>query len=186
MTAVKELSTPPPEPSSGDQQTLGREQIGRLVAVHQGDLWRYIRYLGATADEADDLVQETFLALARSGFEERSVPETAALVRTAGRRRLLMLRRKQQREIHAVELDAAETVWAKVHTTGSTDPLLDALRDCVATLDGKAKQIIDLHYTQQLSRSESAKQIGITAEGVKTLLRRTRTALRQCVERKTS
>ncbi len=34
-----------------------------LVRTHQVGVWRYVRFLGAEAAEADDLTQETFLAL---------------------------------------------------------------------------------------------------------------------------
>ncbi len=188
MTAVREpIPTTPSkaaDDNAGSVLSLENERFCRLVTTHQADLWRYVRYLGAGRDEADDLVQETFLSLHRSGFDERSPQETAALVRTAGRNQLLMLRRRQKREPCQIELDAAESVWATAHPTGHTDPLLDTLRDCIAELEGKAKEIVDYHYTQQLSRQESADRIGLAVEGVKTLLRRTRAALKQCVERK--
>ena len=33
--------------------------LASLVREHQADVWRYLRYLGAAADDADDLTQET-------------------------------------------------------------------------------------------------------------------------------
>ena len=33
-----------------------------LIESHQAELWRYLRYLGCDAAEAEDLTQETFLA----------------------------------------------------------------------------------------------------------------------------
>ena len=75
-----------------------------MVREHHADVWRYLRYLGAGAADADDLTQETFLAVARSRFEERSPAQTAGYLRTVARNQLLMARRRQGREVHTVEI----------------------------------------------------------------------------------
>lgn len=40
-----------------------------LVRAHQAGVWRYLRFLGCHPDEADDLTQETFLALKQANIE---------------------------------------------------------------------------------------------------------------------
>ena len=157
-----------------------------IIDQHQADIWRYLRYLGAEASDADDLTQETFLAVSRSKFEQRSPAETAGYLRTAARNQLLMLRRKHGRQIDTVELEAAEQVWAE--TTGNTGmgAILETLADCLKTVDGRARQAIDLFYRDGLSRKAMAAALNIKPEGVKTLLRRTRDILRDCIQRKTT
>src|SRR6478735_4276856 len=86
--------------------------LARLVERHQAGVWRYVRFLGADAAEADDLTQETFLALARAEFVERDERQTAGYLRVVARNQLLVLRRKQHREISTVDLEAADSVWA--------------------------------------------------------------------------
>jgi RNA polymerase sigma-70 factor (ECF subfamily) len=159
--------------------------LADLVHKHQAGIWRYLRYLGADSTEAADLTQETFLAFARAKFAERNGCQTSAYLRTVARNQLLALRRRQNREITTVELEAADTVWAAA--AGPRDDLtsfLDALRECVAQLDGRCRQAIDLHYRDSLGRDEIAQQLEMKPDGVKTLLRRTRQSLRECVERK--
>jgi len=90
-----------------------RADLAGLVRGHQAGVWRYLRFLGCEPDEADDLVQETFLAVLRDGFEERSPGQTAAYLRTVARNRLLMARRKDRSRPAAVDLEAAEAVWAR-------------------------------------------------------------------------
>ena len=104
--------------------------LDAVVREHQADVWRYLRYLGAAASDADDLCQETFLAVARTPFELRSRSETAAYLRTAARNQLLMLRRRQGRQVETVDLAAAERVWAEHAPEGSSVPFLDALSAC--------------------------------------------------------
>jgi len=91
-----------------------RADVAGLVRGHQAGVWRYLRFLGCDPDKADDLVQESFLAVLRDGFEERSPGQTAAYLRTVARNRLLMARRKERARPTAVDLEAAEAVWARV------------------------------------------------------------------------
>ena len=51
-------------------------------------------------------------------------------------------------------------------------------------LEGRAAQAIDLHYRIGASRGAIASQLAMQPDGVKSLLRRTRDVLRECVERK--
>ena len=160
-------------------------QLSDLVERHQAELWRYLRYLGAQAPEADDLVQETFLAVARSGFEQRSTGESASYLRTTARNQLLSLRRKQKHEVLSANLDSAEALWAE-HASGSLwDDQLAAVRGCVEKLEGRAREAIQLHYREKTSHQSIAEKLGMKADGVKTLLRRTRAVLRECIERAT-
>jgi hypothetical protein len=87
MTAIQEQ--PPPTHHPMD--------LASLVQRHQAAVWRYVRFLGADRSEADDLTQETFLALARSEFVERDERQTAGYLRVVARNQLLALRRKQNR-----------------------------------------------------------------------------------------
>ncbi len=170
-----------------DQQPQTDEptDLASLVQRHQAGVWRYVRFLGAGVAEADDLTQETFLALARGKFVERGERQTAGYLRVVARNQLLALRRKQNREVSTVELEAADTAWAAAAgPDGSLTNYLDALRDCVAQLEGRSRQAIDLHYRDQAGRDAIASQLGMQPDGVKTLLRRTREVLRDCVERK--
>ena len=158
--------------------------LASLVREHQADVWRYLRYLGAAAEDADDLTQETFLAVARAPFELRSRCETAAYLRTAARNQLLMLRRRQGRQICTVEMAAAEDVWAETIVTGDSNEFVDALSRCYETLVGRAREAVDRFYRNGESREQLAARFEISADGVKTLLRRTRASLKDCIERR--
>jgi RNA polymerase sigma-70 factor (ECF subfamily) len=175
MTAIQEQ---PP-------QTGTPVDLAALVHHHQAAVWRYLRFLGADMTEAADLAQETFLAFARAKFAERDARQTAGYLRTVARNQLLALRRKEHRELNTVELEAADCVWAAaVDPDGDLHDYLTALRECTEQLEGRCRQAIDLHYRDGLSRDAIAGQLKMKPDGVKTLLRRTRQTLRECVERK--
>jgi RNA polymerase sigma-70 factor (ECF subfamily) len=158
--------------------------LASVVREHQTDVWRYLRYLGAAAEDADDLAQETFLAVARTPFELRSRGETAAYLRTAARNQLLMLRRRQGRQVSTVEMAEAEQVWAEATGGGGFDEFLDALKTCCDALEGRAKEAVDRFYRHGQGREELAAALDMTPDGVKALLRRTRAVLRDCVKRR--
>jgi RNA polymerase sigma-70 factor (ECF subfamily) len=181
MTAIQE----PLERAGASPTPAGALDLAGLVRQHQATVWRYLRFLGAERAEADDLVQETFLAVARAEFDQRDPLQTAGYLRTVARNQLLALRRKQHREVGTVELEAAEGVWAAATAAdGRLDGYLDALRECVGQLQPRAQRAVDLHYRDGASRETIAAELDLKPDGVKTLLRRTRTLLRECVERK--
>jgi len=165
--------------------TVNRQLLlAELVREHQAGLWRYLRFLGAEADEADDLTQETFLAVMRSNFEHRSAPETLGYLRQVARNQLLMYRRRTGREPVVGSLETAEAVWAEVVKDDLSDYLL-ALESCLeSAVDGRARTAVLLRYREGASRERIGAELNVAAEGVKSLLRRARLALRECVERK--
>ena len=160
-------------------------EMAALVRTHQAGVWRYLRFLGCDPTEADDLVQETFLAVLRKGFEHRSPVETAAYLRTVARNRLLMARRKQRNSPPVVNLEAAEAVWAEVAGRDGLNDYLTALGHCLErAISPRVRRALELQYRDRASRAEIAAELDLAAEGVKTLLRRARSALRDCVQRR--
>jgi len=163
----------------------GNFDLGDLVRQHQAGVWRYLRFLGCDVAESDDLVQETFLAVAKKPFEVRTRRESAAYLRTVARNLLLGQVRKRGRRPVEVDLEAVEIVWAAAAGDSGLDDYLEALSGCLqSALGDEARRAIDLQYGQSASRIEIAERLNMTAEGVKTLLRRARASLRKCVERK--
>ena len=95
-----------------------------------------------------------------------------------------MLRRKHRRELTSEDFDVADAVWAEWATDNGWDDYLLALEDCLRGLQGRAREALDLRYRDAISREAMAERLAMQPDGVKTLLRRTRARLRECVERK--
>lgn len=181
MTAIEERLPLAQSPATSSEPC----NLARVVRQHQAAVWRYVRFLGAEPAEADDLTQETFLALARANFTERDEHQTIGYLRTIARNQLLVLRRKQSREINTVDLEAADAVWAAAAgADGTLTTYLEALQDCTKNLEGRAQEAINMHYRDKTSREAIATHLGMQPDGVKTLLRRIRQVLRECIERK--
>jgi DNA-directed RNA polymerase specialized sigma24 family protein len=96
-----------------------------------------------------------------------------------------MLRRRQRALPLEVDLAAAEAVWSRTAGEDGMAGYLAALRDCLeVAIDQRDRQALEMQYRDRASRSEIAARLELATEGVKTLLRRARSALRDCVERK--
>lgn len=158
--------------------------LAELVRAYQAGVWRYLRFLGCDEAQADDLTQETFLAVHRKPFAERCPQASAAYLRSVARNLFLGAIRKSKRQGRIENLDLAEQVWQQYVKDDAYEAWLEALRDCVETVNGRARQAIDLFYRDNRSRTEIGQTLEMTDDGVKSLLRRTRELLRRCVEQK--
>ena len=107
-------------------------------------------------------------------------------MRTAARNQLLMQRRRQGRQICTVELTAAEDVWAGAIVAGDSGEFVEALSRCYEAVAGRAREALDRFYREGESREQIALRFEMSADGVKTLLRRTRASLKECIERRLS
>ncbi len=176
-----------PQPGIGDSggvtglRTIGEQDVTRLVQQHQVGVWRYLRYLGATAELADDLVQETFLQLLRAPYEDRGPAAQAAWLRTVARH--LYVKSFRRPPFASVELEAIEAGWQDFAHEDAGRETLDRLRGCLEQLSGRGREVVRLHYEERRSRRDVGERLGLGEHGVKSLLRRTRTLLRECIER---
>jgi RNA polymerase sigma-70 factor (ECF subfamily) len=169
---------------------MDRDELAVLVRGHQAELYRYMRYLGADKAAAEDPVQETFLA----AFRSTALPDTANDRATAawlrGIARNLFLRgwrKSKRRPVRADSalLERAEAVWAaEFLREGDGFDYLEALRKCLETLSESHRHTLDLRYAEKKSRSEMARLLQMTENGVKSLLRRIRAGLADCIRKR--
>jgi RNA polymerase sigma-70 factor (ECF subfamily) len=60
-----------------------------------------------------------------------------------------------------------------------------ALRRCLQRLQGRARQVLELHYLQEFNPAQISQRLGISQNAVLVRLHRARTALRECMEKGT-
>lgn len=149
-----------------------------IVRRHQQALWRYLRHLGCDREAAADLAQDAFVVLLRT----RPVPaESAQLAFLRGTARNLWrnwLRARRRRPELRGWADAVDHLWA---AAPAPDVRLDRLHGCLEELGPRARRSVALFYEQGMSRSGVAAQLELSVDGVKSLLRRTRRALAECI-----
>ena len=174
---------------------MTHDQLELLVRTHQAMIFRYLRYMGAAADVAEDVGQETFLAAYKSAnvpLEDAGAEggRCAAWLRGVARNQLLMYFRKARSNPVAADpvvleqaLQQADEVWAsELLRSGDGFDYVEALQLCVSRLQGTQRKVVDMFYGEEFSRAQIAEALKMSEDGIKSLLRRVRTALRNCVQ----
>jgi len=175
-TAASVATCQPAAPSA--DEPVG---FAALVTAHQHMVWRYLRLLGADDHEADDLLQDTFIRLAQSLEQDVPVHAPAAYLRGIARNLLIGARRRQRSQAPTLAwADAVDELAQQPQALD--DSRIEALRRCVARLEGRARQVVHWHHIDGMPYSEAARRLGIGEHGIKSLLGRTRAALRACIE----
>lgn len=153
-----------------------------LIRQHQRNLWRYARVLGCSAAETDELIQDAFVVLWRKNAASGVASRDAAYLRKLVRDGFVDRVRARDREARA-HANAVERVWEQ---EPEGDRVLEALVACRDELGGRSAAVVAAFYERRLGRDAVAEELGMTENGVKTLLQRTRAALRACVQRRLS
>ena len=161
--------------------------VSDLARLHTRALSGVARAEGLTADEALDAVQEafhTFLDLPAAktlvGDEQDSRRLLSTIVRNAARN---MRRRAFRRLPHHTLADAPEIA----DDVPSVDELLARaeeelrLMGCVSQLDDLQQRIVRLRMLEEVSGGEVARELGLRADHVATLLYRAKKALFRCL-----
>lgn len=165
----------------------GRPAFEQLVRRHKAALYRIARRYVGDADEAYDIIQETFVAawLALHRYDARqsfiSWLRTIALNkcrdhcrRRAVRRRILSLFALEQNPTSETPASATE----RERDTRQLR-LLQQLDRAVADLPRLYKEPLLLVMTSGLTQQETARELGITTKAVEMRIRRARDRLRE-------
>ena len=182
------------------------EAVALLYDRHAGALYRLALSVNRDSGVAEDVVQETFLALwNRAELYDPALGSGAAWLFSIARNRAIDHLRRATRRVPAAPFSmlvadapdhAAATEWlvasGEVLAIGAPDPLPDAalastetLADvsrAIATLDGHEREAILLAYRDGLSQSEIAARLGWPLGTVKTRSRRALRRLREALE----
>jgi len=159
------------------------DPLGDFVRAHQTAVWRFLRTIGCSAADADELVVETFVIAHDKGAIGGSDGDAAAFLRATAR--YLWLRRQRWRRREQERLAAAtEALWALRAPRDDGSEWLDALAACLERLDGRAAAAVARIHGDGQDRAAVAAALGLRPNGLRTLLHRTRALLRACIEQR--
>lgn len=155
-----------------------------LMTRHKDTLYRFVRRYVGDADEAFDIVQESFVACwaALDTFDQtRAFPTWLRRIainkcRDWGRRRKV-----RQFFFGAAPLSAAETAKAPEDDAGDDDVIersLEQLDQAVAALPRALKEPLLLTVFEQLSHLEAGGVLGVSAKAIETRVYRAKQKLR--------
>jgi RNA polymerase sigma-70 factor (ECF subfamily) len=149
----------------------------RVVDEHQAPLFRFAWRLTGSVADAEDIVQECFLALLRPdcGFDPARAPVRTYLFGAVRNQALKRLRRREQGEAPPA---------ADPHTpeTGALlGEMAQAVARAIAALPETQREVLLLVHYEQLSLAEVAEITQLEITAVKSRLQRARATLRDAL-----
>jgi RNA polymerase sigma-70 factor (ECF subfamily) len=156
----------------------------RLINEYQAGVWRYLRAIGCSPSQADDLTQETFLAVLQRPFQDINAAATASYLRKVALNALISQKRRAGKVTSVENIEELDRTWTAWAGEDGGEAALEALRDCLEHLSKRARLALEMRFRQQSSRSEIAEALEISEHGAKNLMQRAKQQLRACVEMK--
>ncbi len=160
------------------------EEFIELLALHDPAISAYVMSLVPSNSDAQDILQETKIALWRSFEQFETGTNFTAWARRTALNRVLDHRRRKGRESRwlwfsgrCYELLAEEFEADADRRAESTNHL----RACIAKLQPQHQQILTLRYFREATVEDVAARVNRTVEATYRVLSRIRLALRKCI-----
>jgi RNA polymerase sigma-70 factor, ECF subfamily len=160
----------------------------RLLAEHERRLQHYVRVLIPDTDGADDVLQESKLAMWQH-FEKFS--EGTNFNAWAHRfvfNRVLEHRRKKGRDndLHLFSDEFYEMISDKFEkNSDKVETQIEQLKSCIQGLETEQRKILELRYFKKNAIEQIAEAVGKTATATYRALSRVRFSLRDCLLKNT-
>ncbi len=167
--------------SEADRDAV-RHVHGQFLA-HIDVIRGFIRALVRDSHLADDVLQETFLTVARKaeGFTPgTNFPKWACAV---ARLKVLEVRRRESGRLTFLSEEAIE-ILAEAGPPPAEDLRLERVQECIDRLPPAMRKLVDLRYHEDRKPAEIARDVGWSVESVYVALSRARAALKECIEGK--
>jgi RNA polymerase sigma-70 factor (sigma-E family) len=156
---------------------LDTDALGQLFARHHGATLRLAYLLTRDHAQAEDVVAEVFMKLARS----RRVPDSpAAYLRRAVVNEVSSLWRRKARERDYLQRQRGETLVLGDFTPLADDQ--DVLWRALDTLPPRQRTAVVLRYFEDLPERETARIMGVSVGTVKSTTARGLSHMREAME----
>lgn len=173
------------------------EELKNWIEQYSGPLLKKAVYLLSDKEDAQDVVQDVFLAAysAYDSFEGKSQPLTW-LMAILQRKVAGFYRKKYKSEPH-VRLDhffdetgswKRNDVLKSWDASDTGDELLDnndfnkTLEECIGELPARWKILLKMYYIEEKKAPEVSQELNVSTTNLWKILQRTRMQLRECLE----
>jgi RNA polymerase sigma-70 factor, ECF subfamily len=182
-----------PEPTRALLEAARRgdaRALDRLIAAHQDRIYRFGLKMCRDPADAEDVLQETLLSMARGIDAFREDAALSTWLYTIARSHCIKKRRRSKfapDAVHSLEGEAHPEARDVADDGRSPDDALaakrveDALEAAIDALAPKYREVLILRDVEGLTAPEVANVLGISAAAVKSRLHRARRAVRDAV-----
>ena len=161
-----------------------------LVREHQAGLRAFIRALGADEAWVDDLAQEVFIVAYKKQDQFRKEDDFGKWLRGIARRQVMGERTKTARRyriLHDGITDILLNLGIEKH---EPEPgrvkAVETMKGCVKQLPEAQQELLQSRYQEGRQAKDLATELQSTAAAIRKQLQRIRSAVRKCMEHKTS
>jgi RNA polymerase sigma-70 factor (ECF subfamily) len=164
-----------------------RERLTRLWREAEPSVRAYVFAAVRSAHDAEDMVQQVALTVARR-FEEydASRPFIAWALWLAKSRITDHYRKANRERVLFSESLLKQLAEALVQRQPHRNPRQEALERCIEKLPKKSRQLLELRYEEDASMESVAAAVQSTAAAVRVMLFRIRNLLAECVQHELS
>jgi len=179
---------------SSDEVLVRRAKAGDLEALervyrsYQGQVYGLARRLCRSAEDAEDVAQETFVEVLRSLHKFRGEGPLAAWIKKVAASKALMRIRRGKSRPATEEYDetrpgaGADNAWLPGRKEGATFERRD-LESALGMISDTARAVVWLHDVEGYTHDEIAGMMGKTISFSKSQLARAHIKLREILER---
>ena len=158
--------------------------VQQLFVRHQQAVLGYVLSIEPNFTDAEDIVQEVFLAVSRKARTWTAGTGFFAWVCTVARYETLHFQRTRARRTACLDEDVIEFLYsAEPVDEAEWQHRVDALRRCLGRLAPRAKELVRRRYHGAQMPEQIATGIGWTVNAVRVALTRARGVLRECMEK---
>jgi RNA polymerase sigma-70 factor (ECF subfamily) len=162
--------------------------LERLLVRYQPHLYRFGLRMCGNVEDADDVVQESLMSMARSLRDFRGDSSVSSWLYTIARR--FCMRKRRRRKFAPAREESLDVPGTEVgrhladsapnpEETATSRELATALTRAIDALDPPRREVLVLRDVEGLSAAEVAKILGTSVDAVKSRLHRARVAIRQ-------
>ena len=154
--------------------------FGELFNRHRERLYRFLHRMTGDTHEAEEVLQETFVRVARSAETyEPTAKFTTWLFRIATNRALSHLKRRGRFKLLRFPADFSEPEELNPFQQARDREVTEAFVKAVATLENSLRSAFVLRELEDFSYAEAANILDLPLGTVKTHVRRARMAMRK-------
>jgi RNA polymerase sigma-70 factor, ECF subfamily len=163
-----------------------RAAFARLYDLVSGRLFGIIGRILPRPELAEDALQETFTRIwQRAKSYDEAIASPMAWMATIARNQAIDLRRRSAEKLSAASSELDESLADSTpdpETLAEQAGDLRLLRDCMQGLPAERQQLVLLAYREGFSREELSERFKRPVTTIKTLLRRSLIALKECLD----
>ncbi len=158
--------------------------FGGLVRLHEGWVRALLRSRLTDWSAADDLAQDVFITAFRKIHHLRDGASLEAWLRSIAVNLLRNHYRKRREEYVGGSLELDFLFNEQTLPCDAFSPSLDALTECLDSISGDSRRLLEKRYLHGLTVREISKETGRGYSALTMMFHRLREALTACVETK--